>query len=115
MHERGATHVEVTEYGTGPTWFAWERSRCDWSEADRIRQTVIDSNVLEPGSTWELRVRPRQGGGGGSAVEPAGPPGAGRNEIIGPSDKPEMLLPSLLRFVQIAQPIHTDRDAEVVG
>jgi hypothetical protein len=25
--------------------------------------------VLEPGSTWELRVRPRQGGGGGSAVE----------------------------------------------
>ena len=59
VHERGATHVEVTEYGTGPAWFAWERSRYDWSEPDRIRQTVIDSNVLEPGSTWELRVRPR--------------------------------------------------------
>ena len=59
LHERGATHVEVTEYGTGPAWFAWERSRYDWSEADRIRQTVLDSNVLEPGSTWELRVRPR--------------------------------------------------------
>jgi hypothetical protein len=28
---------------------------------------VLDSNVLEPGSTWELRVAPR--GGGGSAVE----------------------------------------------
>ena len=69
VHERGATHVEVTEYGTGPAWFAWERSRYDWSQPDRIRQTVIDSNVLEPGSTWELRGRPRQGGGGGSAVE----------------------------------------------
>ena len=31
VHERGATHVEVTEYGTGPAWFAWERSRYDWS------------------------------------------------------------------------------------
>jgi hypothetical protein len=28
-----------------------------------IRQTVIDSNVLEPGCTWEPRVRPREGGG----------------------------------------------------
>ena len=45
VHERGATHVEVTEYGTGPAWFAWERSRYDWSEPDRIRQTVIDSNA----------------------------------------------------------------------
>jgi hypothetical protein len=69
VHERGATHVEVTEHGTGPAWFAWERTRYDWSEPDRIRQTVIDSNVLEPGSTWELRVRPREGGGGGSQVE----------------------------------------------
>ena len=69
VHERGATHVEVTEYGTGPAWFAWERSRYDWSQPDRIRQTVIDSNVLQPGSAWELRVRPRQRGGGGGAVE----------------------------------------------
>ena len=53
----GITPKTAGEHGTGPAWFAWERSRYDWSEADRIRQTVIDSNVLEPGSTWELRVR----------------------------------------------------------
>ena len=38
LHERGATHVEVTEYGTGPAWFAarpsrrWRRVR-DFDEA----------------------------------------------------------------------------------
>jgi len=51
VHERGDAYVEVTACGTGPAWFAWERSRYDWSQPDWIRQTVIDSNVLEPGST----------------------------------------------------------------
>ena len=32
-------------------------------------RTCIDSNVLAAASTWELRVRPREGSGGGSAVE----------------------------------------------
>jgi len=39
----------------------WERSRYEW-EPRSIRQTVIDSNVLEPGSTWELEVSPSNGG-----------------------------------------------------
>jgi hypothetical protein len=63
VHERGPTHVEVTEYATGIGWFAWERTRYDWSEPGLIKQVVLDSNVLVPGSTWELRVTPRAGGG----------------------------------------------------
>src|SRR5215471_5106894 len=63
VHERGDAHVHVTEHGTGPAWFAWERTRYDWSEPGTIRQIVLDSNVLEPGSTWELRVTQRDGGG----------------------------------------------------
>jgi hypothetical protein len=63
VHGRGATYVEVTEYATGIAWFAWERSRYDWSEPGSIKQVVLDSNVLEPGSTWELGVNPRDGGG----------------------------------------------------
>ena len=74
VHERGATHVEVTEYGTGPAWFAWERSRYDWSQPDRIRQT-IDSNVhrleraragLHLGAARAAAPRGRQGGAVGS-------------------------------------------------
>jgi hypothetical protein len=63
VHERGDTFVEVTEYATGIAWFAWERTRYDWSEPGRILQVVLDSNVIEPGSAWELRVRLRDGGG----------------------------------------------------
>jgi hypothetical protein len=63
VHERGDTFVHVTEHGTGPASFAWERTRYDWSEPGAIRQIVLDSNVLEPGSTWELCVTRRQGGG----------------------------------------------------
>ncbi|HEY2902589.1 MAG TPA: SRPBCC family protein [Polyangia bacterium] len=63
VHERGATHVEVTEYATGIAWFAWERTRYDWSEPGLIKQVVLDSNVLQRGSWWELRVNPRAGGG----------------------------------------------------
>lgn len=63
VHERGATYVEVTEYATGIAWFAWERTRYDWSQPGLITQVVLDSNVLEPGSSWELRVNPREGAG----------------------------------------------------
>ena len=40
----------------------WERSRYDWSQPGTIRQTVIDSNVVEPGSTWELAATPASEG-----------------------------------------------------
>ena len=66
VHERGETYAEVTEGGTDIARFFWERSRYEWSEPGRVVQTVIDSNVLEPGSTWELRVAPH---GAGSTVE----------------------------------------------
>lgn len=61
VHESGSTFAEVTE----ATWVVgvfWERSRYDWSQPGSIRGTVVDSNVFAPGSTWELRVRPRDGG-----------------------------------------------------
>jgi hypothetical protein len=38
-----------------------------WSEPGKVNQSVLDSNVLEQGSTGELRVAARDGGG--SAVE----------------------------------------------
>ena len=63
VHERGPSHAEVTEGGTSIARAFWERSRYDWSEPNTVRQTVLDSNVLEPGSTWELRMAPRDGGG----------------------------------------------------
>ena len=63
VHELGDSYAEVTEGATGIAWFAWERSRYDWSRPGTVKQTVLDSNVLEPGSTWELCVAPRDGGG----------------------------------------------------
>jgi hypothetical protein len=63
VHERGDSYAELTEGATGIAWFAWERTRYDWSRPGIVRQTVLDSNVLEPGSIWELRVEPREGVG----------------------------------------------------
>ena len=63
VHERGDTYVEVTEFATGIAWFAWERTRYDWSQPDIVKQTVLDSNVLEPGSIWQLQVASRDDGG----------------------------------------------------
>ena len=68
VHERGDTYADVTESATGIAWFAWERSRYDWSHTGAIRQTVTDSNVLMPNSSWELRVTPRDGGGSDVAM-----------------------------------------------
>jgi hypothetical protein len=62
VHARGDTFVDVTEGGTGIAWLFWERCRYDWSCAGTVKATVIESNVLEPGSTFELRVTPAAGG-----------------------------------------------------
>jgi len=66
VHEQGADFAEVTE-GLLLLGVFWERSRYDWSQPGTIRQTVIDSNVLDPRSTstWELIASPR---GEGSEV-----------------------------------------------
>lgn len=63
VHERGDTYAVVTEGATGIARFAWERSRYDWSEPGTVTQTVLDSNVLAPGSSWQLRVAARDDGG----------------------------------------------------
>ena len=91
VHERGDTYVEVTEFATGIAWFAWERSRYGWSQPGIVKQTVLDSNVLKPGSVWQLQVAPREGGG--SEVEmrlqrrfrrsPAGAVGYLFNHLLG--------------------------------
>jgi len=61
VHETGDTFAEVTE-GTFVAGRFWERNRYDWSEPGLVRATVIDSNVLKPGSAWEVGARPRNGG-----------------------------------------------------
>jgi len=57
VHDEGAGFAEVTEAFRMVGVF-WERSRYDWSQPGTIRQTVIDSNVVGPRSTWELAATP---------------------------------------------------------
>jgi hypothetical protein len=61
VHEQGTDFAEVTEAFRLVGVF-WERSRYDWSQPGTIRQTVIDSNVVGPRSTWELAVTPASEG-----------------------------------------------------
>jgi hypothetical protein len=62
VHDQGESHVDVTEGGTGPARFIWERSRYEWSRPGVVTATVIDSNALLPGSTFELRASPQDDG-----------------------------------------------------
>ena len=61
VHETGGAFADVTE-GTFVVGRFWERSRYDWSQPGLVKATVMDSNVFKPGSTWEVRARPRNGG-----------------------------------------------------
>jgi Polyketide cyclase / dehydrase and lipid transport len=61
VHDRGADFAEVTE-GFRMVGVFWERTRYDWSEPGTIRQTIIDSNVVGPRSTWELIAAPAADG-----------------------------------------------------
>ena len=45
--------------GTGT---AWEESRYDWSKPGLVVSTVEKSNFLNPGTTWEFRVKKKLGG-----------------------------------------------------
>jgi len=65
VHAQGPVFAEVTEGFRPPFGRVWERSRYEW-EPGSLRQTVIDSNVLAPGCTWELKISPS---GEGSTVE----------------------------------------------
>jgi hypothetical protein len=64
IHAVGETSADVTE-GTraGPFGVNWERCDYDWSQPGVVTATVTDSNVYAvPGSRWELRATPRDGG-----------------------------------------------------
>lgn len=60
VHAKGETFTEVTEAAL--QGFVWERSRYEWSSPGTVRQTVIDSNVLAPGCTWEITATPNGSG-----------------------------------------------------
>jgi len=60
VHESGEGWAEVTEE-LHPLGF-WERSRYDWSQPGRVIGTVVDSNVLQPGSVWTIRATPTKEG-----------------------------------------------------
>ena len=64
VHEIGETSADATE-GTsvGPLGANWERCRYDWSQPDAVKAPVTDSNVYAvPGSSWELKASPNDGG-----------------------------------------------------
>jgi hypothetical protein len=65
VHESGEDFADVTE-GTWIVGRFWERNRYDWSQPGSVKATVSESNIFEPGTTWEIRATPRNGG---SAVE----------------------------------------------
>jgi hypothetical protein len=66
VHDHGADFAEVTEGFRPPFGRVWERSRYEWQQPGSLHQTVVDSNVLAPGSTWLLNAVPS---GSGSTVE----------------------------------------------
>ena len=61
VHESGENFADVTE-GTWVVGLFWERNRYDWSQPGSVKATVIDSNIFQPGSTWELRATARDRG-----------------------------------------------------
>jgi hypothetical protein len=62
VHEQGETFADVTEGNPWPIGYVWERLRYDWSQPGAVKGTVVDSNIFKPGSTWELRATPANGG-----------------------------------------------------
>jgi hypothetical protein len=61
VHDSGAGFAELTE-GTFIAGVFWERNRYDWSQPGNVSSTVVDSNVLEPGSTFELCAQAKDQG-----------------------------------------------------
>lgn len=60
VHASGETFAEVTEGALQGIF--WERSRYEWPRPGSVHQTVIDSNVLAAGSTWEITATPNGNG-----------------------------------------------------
>jgi hypothetical protein len=63
VHELDGDWADVTEGTPAGIGINWERCRYDWSQPDLVTATVTESNVYAvPGSSWELRASPRDGG-----------------------------------------------------
>jgi hypothetical protein len=58
----GQASAEAIE-GSAVMGGIWARERYDWSTPGVVRAEVEESNIFKPGSSWELRVRPRKEGG----------------------------------------------------
>jgi len=54
--------AEVTE-GSAVLGGVWARESYDWSQPGTVRATVQESNIFQPGGTWELCTTPQPGGG----------------------------------------------------
>jgi hypothetical protein len=62
IHELGESFAEVSEGNPWPIGYVWERLRYDWSKPGSVKAVVTDSNIFKPGSTWEIRATPAEGG-----------------------------------------------------
>jgi hypothetical protein len=62
VHQAGHGFAEVTEGNPSPIGPFWERLRYDWSQPGSIKGVVIDSNIFQPGSTWEITATPADEG-----------------------------------------------------
>lgn len=60
VHASGDTFAEATE--TALQGLFWERSRYEWPQPGSVQQTVLESNVLRPGSTWQITAAPNGDG-----------------------------------------------------
>jgi hypothetical protein len=59
VHDRGDTWADVTEGNK----IGWERERYEWDqEARSISAVTTESNLWAPGSRWDYRLLPQDGG-----------------------------------------------------
>ena len=63
VYSVGETSAEIREGTKLPGARVWARERYDWSDPNRIRWTVLESNFSAPGSYVEATLQPRDGGG----------------------------------------------------
>ena len=64
VHEVSTDFADVTEGTDALGKNFWARERYEWPEPGLVRTDTTDSNVFGPGSSWELRATPRDGGSG---------------------------------------------------
>ena len=63
VHGQGPGWAEITE-GSSVAGGVWERERYSWDAAARtVAIETLESNVWGPGSRWDYRLAPGEGGG----------------------------------------------------